>query len=202
MLTPRRVPLLTPEISRSFGAFRIVNKEKYVMLNEKGLIFCTFCVIISGKAAGWCVKRLEGTFPDIPGERSSMPYSDKTIPPALRATSLFKGGLFPRIMSPLKRGMSALADRGIHTTAAKSPERTDPYEFYGTRKKNAAPSVPMRTSPLRRSISRQSWRQADWRPPARTTSPSASWSYSPRRVWRRWRRRCTTPTPIQQRQSS
>ena len=105
MLTPRRVPLLTPEISRSFGAFRIVNKEKYVMLNEKGLIFCTFCVIISGKAAGWCVKRLEGTFPDIPGERSSMPYSDKTIPPALRATSLFKGGLFPRIMSPLKRGM-------------------------------------------------------------------------------------------------
>ena len=38
-------------------------------------------------------------------------------------------------MSPLKRGMSALADRGIHTTAAKSPERTDPYEFYGTRKK-------------------------------------------------------------------
>ena len=120
MLTPRRVPLLTPEISRSFGAFRIVNKEKYVMLNEKGLIFCTFCVIISGKAAGWCVKRLEGTFPDIPGERSSMPYSDKTIPPALRATSLFKGGLFPRIMSPLKRrpkgvpcaGMSR-RDRGI-----------------------------------------------------------------------------------------
>ena len=106
MLTPRRVPLLTPEISRSFGAFRIVNKEKYVMLNEKGLIFCTFCVIISGKAAGWCVKRLEGTFPDIPGERSSMPYSDKTIPPALRATSLFKGGILPRIMSPLKRGMS------------------------------------------------------------------------------------------------
>ena len=103
MLTPRRVPLLTPEISRSFGAFRIVNKEKYVMLNEKGLIFCTFCVIIFGKAAGWCVKRLEGTFPDIPGERSSMPYSDKTIPPALRATSLFKGGkLFHHV--PLEKG--------------------------------------------------------------------------------------------------
>ena len=73
------------------------------MLNEKGLIFCTFCVIISGKAAGWCVKRLEGTFPDIPGERSSMPYSDKTIPPALRATSLFKGGkLFHHV--PLEKG--------------------------------------------------------------------------------------------------
>ena len=115
MLTPRRVPLLTPEISRSFGDFRIVNKEKYVMLNEKGLIFCTFYVIISGKAAGWCVKRLESMFPDIPGERCSIPCSNKIIPPALRATSaqgtpygrLFKGGLLPLIMFPEKRADTA-----------------------------------------------------------------------------------------------
>ncbi len=37
------------------------------MLNEKGLIFCTFHVIISGKAAGWRVKRFEDTFPYNPG---------------------------------------------------------------------------------------------------------------------------------------
>ena len=59
------------------------------MLNEKGLIFCTFYVIISGKAAGWCVKRFEGTFPDIPGEHCSPVGIDSS---ALSGTSSMRGG--------------------------------------------------------------------------------------------------------------
>ena len=46
------------------------------------------------------------------------------------------------------------------------------------------------------------WKPDGWLPPEKTTSPSGFWWCSHRRDWKKWQRRCTTPTPIPPRQSS